>query len=183
MNSSKDQPNITYSMNTARLSLRPFSLEDVPQIFQMSLEQGIQDYMPDQVYSDEIQTKEVVKLLNAQITRHVHPKNGPIVLGIYLKKSTSVIGHVSLGPAFNEVEVGYAIENSKQGNGFATEAIKCFTEWAFQSYSISTLLGVVDFKNQNSCKVLEKCNFVFNRNSPSKKAIYKLLNPFIPQQR
>ena len=47
----------TYFITTQRLILKPFTLSDIAKVYKMSLEIGIRDWIPDQVYRSENHTK------------------------------------------------------------------------------------------------------------------------------
>ncbi|MCO4781478.1 MAG: GNAT family N-acetyltransferase [Candidatus Cloacimonetes bacterium] len=171
------QNNIDFFIQTKRLTIRPFTLEDIAKIYQMSLENGMKKWIPDQVYKDLTHTTQVVNFLNSQIENKNSPNSNPIVLGVYINNNSTIIGHIGLSPAKNQVEIGYAIEDANQGKGYATEAVKCFTQWAFKSYHLKLLLGIVDVKNTGSCKVLENSKFKLKSKVVADQATYTLYNP------
>ena len=50
-------------IETKKLLLRPFTLNDTGKVFQMSLEDGMKKWIPDQVYDDENEAHEVLEFL------------------------------------------------------------------------------------------------------------------------
>ncbi len=60
------------------------------------------------------------------------------------------------------VEIGYGILEEFQGQGYATEAVKEVTAWAFQSSNVVAIEAEADVQNIASQKVLEKCGFIAN---------------------
>lgn len=87
-------------------------------------------------------------------------------------KAIGSIG-VSIGEDIYEksAEIGYWIGESYWGQGIMTQAIKEMIELCFSQYDIVRLYAVVFSHNQASCKVLEKCGFVFE--GTLKNSIYK----------
>ena len=148
---------------TSRLRLRPFAFGDVPKLFAMSLEDGIRRWLPDQVYRDEQHAEEVIRALMAHTAADPDPRVRPYVLGIEETDSQSLIGHVGLSPARGSVEIGYAIEQQRQGMGLAAEAVTAVARWALEELSLPEVLGIVAAKNGPSCRVLEKAGFVLGR--------------------
>ena len=59
------------------------------------------------------------------------------------------------------VEIGYGILKKYQGKGYATEAVKAISKWAFQEPKVTAIKAETDDKNIASKRVLEKCGFVF----------------------
>ena len=72
------------------------------------------------------------------------------------------------------VEIGYGIMEQYQEHGYATEAVKAISNWAFQEPKISFIEAEIDSKNIASKKVLEKCGFVFTGKNGKEGPRYKL---------
>lgn len=147
-------------ISTTRLLLRPFSLADVPKLFVMSGEAGMRRWIPDQVYSDEHHAEQVIRALIGHTDMGPDPRLRPYVLGVEHKDTGSLIGHVGLSPARGAVEIGYAIEEQRQGQGLATEAVTAAAQWAVTELGLPDVLGIVEAENAASCRVLEKAGFV-----------------------
>ncbi len=143
------------------LVLRPFTIHDSTKVFAMGLEAGIKTWMPDQVYADEKEAKEVLQFLIGQYKDEVNPAEVPLVFGVVLRHSNELIGHVGLSPLNGKVEVGYAIENCQQGRGYASEAVEEYTDWALHNFRLQEILGIVAKENLASARVLEKSGFEF----------------------
>jgi [ribosomal protein S5]-alanine N-acetyltransferase len=56
------------------------------------------------------------------------------------------------------VEIGYGIKPSEQNKGYATEALKCMIDWAFNSQSVNKIVAECLEDNSPSIRVLEKLN-------------------------
>lgn len=146
-------------METDNVILRYLTPADEEKIFEMSREAGMQQWIPDQVYEDEKESAEVIEFLRAQYKDPPAPQEAPFVLGVELKSSEELIGHVGLSPAGSGIEIGYAIEEKHQGKGYATEAVRALSDWAVKGLEIPKVLGIVDRDNGGSCKVLERSGF------------------------
>lgn len=72
------------------------------------------------------------------------------------------------------VEIGYGIMEQYQEHGYATEAVKAISAWAFQEPKVSSIEAEIDSKNIASKKVLEKCGFVFTGKNGKEGPRYKL---------
>ncbi len=146
-----------------RVYLRPFTLDDAEKIYRMSIEEGMKKWIPDQVYDDVTHAREVLQYLISQYTPDTTPAQNPLVFGICLKSTGELIGHVGLSPYEGEVEVGFAIEECRQGHGYAAEAVRAMAIWALQEYRLSSVVGIVDSDNRASVRTLEKSGFLFER--------------------
>lgn len=149
-------------IQTPNLVLHHFSIDDVHTVFLMSQEDGMRNWIPDQVYKDEQEAAEVLQYLMEQYTDIPTPNISPYVLGIELKETGELIGHIGLSPIDDgNVEIGYAIAENQQGNGYATEAVEKMTSWAINQLGIPIIYGLVAKDNKPSCTVLEKAGYVF----------------------
>lgn len=143
-------------ISTSRLLLRPFTLADVPKVFLMSTEPGMRRWIPDQVYRDEDHAEQVVRALIAFTDRPPDPRAQPYVVGI--EYQGELVGHVGLSAARASVEIGYAIEERRQGAGLASEAVAAMSRWGLD-LGLPEVLGIAGVDNAPSCRVLEKSGF------------------------
>lgn len=157
----RDNLNKNIILKTERLNIREFTLEDSKEILSMSKEKGIKKWMPDQVYSDLEQTKNVLDFLIAQYDVEPNPSNNPYVLGIELEENKELIGHIGLSAIDEGVEIGYAITDKHQKKGLASEAVSEFSSWAVHNLNIESIWGIVNKDNEGSIKVLEKSNYKY----------------------
>jgi len=153
--------NKNIKLKTERLNIREFSLEDSKKVLSMSQEKGIKKWMPDQVYSDIEQTKNILNFLIAQYDVEPDPRNNPYVLGIELKANKELIGHIGLSAIEKGVEIGYAITDQYQKKGLASEAVSKFSGWVINNFALKSIWGVVNKNNEGSIKVLEKSNYQY----------------------
>jgi RimJ/RimL family protein N-acetyltransferase len=139
--------------------LRPLALRDTRKIFEMSREDGIRKWIPSQVYRDEMHASSVLTFLISQYRADVDPRVSPYVLGIELKSTKELVGHVGLSPLHGDVEVGYAVEQSQQRKGIATEAVHGMCSWAAAKFPSTSLLGITARENIPSQRVLLRAGF------------------------
>ena len=116
-------------------------------------------WLPSQVYRDEAHAASVLAFLISKYGTIGDPRNVPLVLGVQLKESCELIGHVGLSPLGNFVEVGFAIEKSHQRKGFASEAVRAMSVRAKAAFPGLTILGVTAPKNFASQRTLLRAGF------------------------
>lgn len=116
-------------------------------------------WLPSQVYRDEDHAASVVAYLISQYRPDVDPSVSPYVLGIALKGATDLVGHVGLSPLHGGVEVGFAVEQSQQRKGIATEAVQAMCAWAAARYPKTSVLGITARDNEPSQRVLVRARF------------------------
>lgn len=76
----------------------------------------------------------------------------------------AAIGSIGIIPG-NDIyrksaEIGYWLGEPYWGRGYATEAIRGFSDWAFTSYDLVRIFAMAFTYNQASARVLEKAGFV-----------------------
>jgi len=82
---------------------------------------------------------------------------------IVLKQENTAVGGIGLIglPDENgESEVGYGLDLSRRGKGYATEALLCLSEWAFQNANLKTIVAHTPLDLLNSQRVLQKAGFL-----------------------
>jgi ribosomal-protein-alanine N-acetyltransferase len=146
-------------IETPSLLLRRFVPADTKKVFRMSQEESMKAWIPSQVYRDEAHAGSVVMFLISQYASGGDPRTVPIVLGVQLKATAELVGHIGLSPFNEAVEVGYAIEGVHQRKGFATEAVRAACAWATSEFPINTILGISAAQNVASQGVLLRAGF------------------------
>ncbi len=68
-------------------------------------------------------------------------------------------GFMGLPDGAGDVEIGYSVEPAHQGQGFATEAVRALTQWAFASPAVRRVFADVSPLNAASLRVLQKTGF------------------------
>ena len=150
-------------LRTKHLRIREFTLDDKNRVYQMSREPGIRRWLPDQVYANIEEAKGVLEYLISKYERQGELNKLPYILGIELISTNELIGHIGLSPIEEGIEIGYGIEENKQGLGYATEAVAKFCPWALKEFDLDCIWGVVNKENKGSIKVLEKANFKYEK--------------------
>ncbi len=148
---------------TDRLIIREFSLEDTEDVYKLSQEEAMKKWIPDQVYDDMEVAKEILKFLISKYEYDSQNISYPYVMGIEIKDTKKLIGHVGLSEIAEGIEIGYAIGEAYQNNGYGSEAVQAYTDWAKEQLHLPTIYGVVKSDNIASCKTLEKAGFLYRK--------------------
>lgn len=160
-------------LETKNLRIRQLTEDDTELIFAYSREESMKKWIPDQVYEDMDEAKEVVAFLMSMYNSEELAY--PQVMAIELKDTGLLIGHVGLSEIDEGIEIGYAIAEAYQRNGYAREALTAFIPYAKLNYTLPTIHGIVKSRNIASYKTLERVGFTFlkeeDRNSHG--SIYK----------
>ena len=146
-------------VTTRSLLIRQFVREDAGDVLILSNEETSRTWLPSQVYRDHAHAASVLEFLIAQYSTPANPRHGPYVLAIEHRTDRRLIGHVGLSPLEDDVEIGFAIGQSYQGQGFATEAIVAASRWAFQMFGLDRILGITSAANLASKRALVRAHF------------------------
>ncbi len=143
---------------TARLSLRPFTLQDVEPLHRILKIPGVLEYFPS---SDPPDQERVRKLVQKQIdhwSEHgygwwaVEPRAESVLVGWsglqYLQET-------------DETEIGYLLSKPYWGKGLATESAIAGLDFGFNALGIDKIIGIVHPENYASQRVLEKIGLKF----------------------
>ncbi len=150
-------------IDTQALTLRPFVPADLAAVFRMSREESSRIWLPSQVYRDLAHAEEELAYLIAQCEDPADPRKGPYVLGVEVRRTGELVGHVGLSPYKDSVEVGFAIAEAQQRQGFASEAVRATCEWACAAFALPEILGIAAAENVASQGVLRRAGFVWQR--------------------
>ena len=147
-------------LETERLYLRKYTLDDVEKNYLYSQEESRKKGIPNEVYEDIHDSRE-----NVEFILSTYEKIGfPYVYIVAIKDTDEYIGHVSLSEIPEGIEIGYAICEKHQGKGYATEIVKAYVAWAKNTLSLKKIYGIIYCDNSASRKVLEKAGFVYMKN-------------------
>ncbi len=148
------------NLQTENLILRPLTKSDAKVIYQLSQESSLVEWLPDQVYQNEAEATEVIDFLISQYLPTPQPEIRPFVVGVELKKTGELIGHVGLSPLTEgEIEIGYAIAEGHACHGYGTQAVIALSQWALSSLNLPKIHGIVACENVGSGRVLEKAGY------------------------
>ena len=67
---------------------------------------------------------------------------------------------VEWNPDYRSATLGYCLDDSAWGQGFATEAADALLRWAFDTLDLNRVQSDADTRNTASARVLEKLGFV-----------------------
>jgi len=125
----------------------------------MSNESCAQQWLPNQICRDVSHASGVIRYLREQFDLNQSASTHVFVMGIELRSSGKLIGHVGLSPFEGEVEIGFGIKTEAQGQGYAIEAVSYYCRWGMEQFCLNRILGIADKNNLASQAVLQRCGF------------------------
>jgi RimJ/RimL family protein N-acetyltransferase len=141
------------SIETDRLTLRPFREDDVYPYFELSQDPDVMRYVGDRrVPTLQESWRAVAGLLGHWVLRGfgqwaIEERTGGQLIG-----RAGIINPIDWpGP-----EVGYLLGRAWWGRGYATEAARAAMDWGFEHVRFEDLLSLIDPANQPSIAVAKR---------------------------
>ncbi len=145
----------TKTLQTERLILRRFKLEDAEEFYQnVTSDSKVNKFLTWPIHKDVEETKE---LLTVWVERYENPER--YCWAIILKESNQVIGTIAAPTIKNRietVELTYCIGSAWWGFGIVTEALKEVNRYLFEEIQVNRIEAGYDVNNPASGRVLEK---------------------------
>ena len=149
-------------IETPRLILRPWRMEDLPDLNEYASVPGVGEMAGWSAHKSMEESEAILKLF-------IEEKK---TLALELKESGKVIGSVGLEKAIYEDfrrifkrgrEVGYVLSKAYWGRGLMPEAVKAVMAYCFDTLGYDFLTCSHFLSNTQSRRVIEKCGFRYVR--------------------
>jgi len=184
-------------IETERLLLRTFTMEDAPLIYELNLDPDITRYTGDPVRDLEHARQVLEQVILPQYALYNHGRwavlvkpglPGEISRDGILKPGRESVGEfigwcgLKARPERNEIDLGYRLVKKAWGKGYATEAAWACLQYGFEKLNLQRIVGRAMPQNIASLRVLEKCGMHYIGEEivddhPAK--TYEALHPFI----
>lgn len=162
---------------TDRLVIRESKMEDVPELFRLYKEEGMEQFVKPMQSTLE----EELEFMQAYI-RHAYLFFDFGLWTILEKETGRIVGRAGLfsSEILDEgVELGYLIGKEFQGRGYASECGSAILKYADEILNLEEVHLIADFGNEASCAVAEKLGFVFMERLGNVNHYYKKVNNVI----
>jgi [ribosomal protein S5]-alanine N-acetyltransferase len=166
-------------IETSRLLLRTFTIDDVGLVYELNKDPEVTRYTHDPVTDIEHARQILEKTIMPQYALYNHGR-----WAVHVKQGLTFIGWCGLKyrPELYEVDIGYRFNQSSWGKGYATEAAFASIQHGFEKLNIARIVGRAETGNIGSWRVLEKCGmrYIGDEMVEGHKArTYELMSPFI----
>lgn len=156
-----------FTIECKDIVLREFQAEDLEELYALTLQPEITDFLPDWKSTKEQRKNWLVKYNikeNKDFFEAVPNTNGYCLrLGIILKETNEFIGWCCSGikdelPYPNR-EIAYAISKNHRSKGYTTQAAQALIKYLFDKTDVEVLNAIALPHNFASNKVIQKCGF------------------------
>jgi RimJ/RimL family protein N-acetyltransferase len=147
-----------YPLRTARLLLRPFTIDDLDAVYDIQSRPEVTRYLLFDVRDRGQARTALEERIEAGRPGH---QGGRLLLAlaVVLPQTGAVIGDVVLfleSREHRQGEIGYIFHPDHGGRGYATEAAQAILRLGFEAYGLHRIIGRIDARNEPSARVLER---------------------------
>ena len=171
-------------IETPRLILREFTIDDAELIFELNKDPEVTKYTGDPIHDLEHARRVLENVILPQYSLYNHGRWAVLVKPGQDPTDTGFIGWCGLKarPERNEIDLGYRFKQTSWGRGFATEAAFASVKYGFEKLNLERIVGHAMPENKASWRVLEKCGLVYERDEMVDDHLartYVAMNPLI----
>jgi [ribosomal protein S5]-alanine N-acetyltransferase len=151
---------MTAIITTARLCLRPLSLDDIEPVHALWTEAGVRRFLfDDQIIPREQAAGEIDQSIERFAT------DGCGLWGATLRQETGLIGFCGYRPFHDppQLQLLYGFHPDHWSKGLATEASRAMLRFGFERLGFQRVVASADAPNTASLRVMEKSGMTFDR--------------------
>lgn len=145
-----------YPIETARLTLRPFSPDDLDDLYAYHSRPDVVRYL----YWETRDRAQAQEYLEGKIRLTALEKEGDgLVLAVVWREVGKVVGQVSLewlSREHRQGEIGFIVNPDYQGRGLATEAAEVMLRLGFEDLGLHRVMGRCDARNLASAGLMKR---------------------------
>ena len=148
----------TPTLHTTHLRLRPFTDADADALFAMHSNAYVLRYWDSPPWTDPERAQRFIAAC-----RDLAEEGTGARLAMERASDGIFLGWVSLtrwNRDYRSAAMGFCLEQSAWGHGYATEAAGAVLQWAFATLDLNRVQAEADTRNAASARVLEKLGFV-----------------------
>jgi RimJ/RimL family protein N-acetyltransferase len=148
------------AIETSRLILRSFTLDDIEAAYAMNLDQEVSKYTGD---GGVVSKEEIERRIKEDVLGD-YQKHGYGRMAVGINGGPDFIGFCGLKylEDMRKVDLGYRFMSDYWGKGYATESCNAVLRMGFDQLKLNEIIAMVLPKNKASIRVLEKLNFDFS---------------------
>jgi len=149
-----------FIIETDRLLLREFILDDAEKFYQLNLNPNVIKYTGNAAFKSIEEAKSFLENYNDYKT------NGYGRWAVINKESNEFIGWCGLkyGELENETDIGFRFFEEEWNKGYATESAIACLKYGFEVLKLNRIIGRAMKENAASIKVLEKIGLIYETN-------------------
>ncbi len=147
-------------LETERLLIRRFTLDDLPRLIEMRSEAEVNKYLG----GTTLQNPEAITK-RMQVYIDCYEKFGFGVCAMIWTETGEMIGWGGLMPLDDttEIEVGYGLVKEFWGKSIGYECAKAWLDFGFNEKKLARIVAVASPENTGSWRIMEKCGMKYEK--------------------
>lgn len=143
-------------LETERLVFRSWARTDIDDLFEILRDQQVVQYIGD---GNPFSREKVFEFL--LWAENYERENNFCRWKLIEKSSGKIVGSCGFARPHEtpEIELGYLLERTAWGKGYATEAARACLKYGFEKLNFDEVIAITDWENTASQRVLEKIGF------------------------
>jgi RimJ/RimL family protein N-acetyltransferase len=150
-------PLVTPTLQTSRLTLRPFADADAEALFALHSNAHVLRYWDAPPWSEPGRAASFLEACRTMADAGTGAR-----LAVDRREGGDFIGWCALtrwNPTYRSASLGYCFGEAAWGHGYATEVADALLGWAFSTLDLNRVQAETDTRNLASARVLEKLGF------------------------
>jgi len=146
-------------IETKRLRFRDVCMRDLDDLYSWACKDEVAQSTTWKTHKTKEKSK---RIINEWLTKYRQGKTAP--WGIVLKENNRLIGtggFVEYVPEHRRAIIGYSLDSTYWGKGYATEAAKAFIEYGIKHLKLNRIESIVRVDNIASRRVMEKAGMSY----------------------
>lgn len=147
-------------VTTRHLHIRELTPSDLPALYDIYSQPGIQDYLSERYATYE----DFYSKMYAYIEQF-YPFYDFGLWGVFLKENNTLIGECGLQLMElydnSQIGIGYLLSTDFQHQGYGKEMVQAVLRYAKREFDFTTIFAEIDARNYPSISFAEKCGFIF----------------------
>ena len=150
------------TLQTPGLILRPLQAHDAAMLHRIYQAEGVLRYFPNPAAPPLEKVERFIANQQAHWEKLGYGNWGVVPLGAS-DHANQIAGWAGLQylPELDETEVGFLLDRSQWGKGFATEAARASLKFGFEHVDLDHIIALVHPENRTSQRVIEKCGMAY----------------------
>lgn len=150
---------MSFILNTPRLLLRPFQLDDAEALFHLNADPEVLQYTGDLPFESILAARAFISAYDA------YERYGMGRWAVLSAPDQQFLGWCGLKYTahLDEYDLGFRFFQAFWNQGYATEASKACLQWAFETRKLKEVVGRAMLVNKASIHVLEKLGMCWQR--------------------
>lgn len=148
-------------LETTRLVLRRFTLDDAPFVFEMVNDPAWLEHIGDR----GVRTLDDARAYIRDRTLAMYDRMGFGMYVVTLKATGEAVGACGLvkRDSLDDVDIGFAFLPAYRGKGYAVEAAAAVLDYGIRAFGMKRIVAIVSAANHRSIRVLERIGLRFER--------------------